>query len=80
MNFHQKLSAYSLGLLTDQDLPAVDYISIWEAKTDGLDFYTASGLTKEEYIEMTEGQLREHLEQWLAETLNRGISLPLITS
>lgn len=42
-----------------------EYISIWEEKTDGLDFHTAMGLTKEKYIEKTEESLRNHLQEWL---------------
>ncbi|TMI62598.1 MAG: hypothetical protein E6H07_14385 [Bacteroidetes bacterium] len=42
-----------------------DYISIWEEKTDGLDFHTADGLTKEGYIIKTEEKIRKYLEEWL---------------
>ncbi len=42
-----------------------DYISIWEEKMDGLDFHSVQGLTKEEYIEKTEGEMRKYLEEWL---------------
>jgi len=48
----------------------VDYISIWEEKTNGLDFHTADGITKEKYIEKTEESIRKHLQEWL--TVNSG--------
>ena len=41
------------------------YISIWEEKMDGLDFHTAEGLTKEEYIKKAEEEIRKYLQQWL---------------
>ncbi|MCX6319579.1 MAG: hypothetical protein NTW29_20040 [Bacteroidetes bacterium] len=43
----------------------VEYISIWEEKSDGLDFHTYEGLTKEQYIEKTEQQIRNFLREWL---------------
>lgn len=43
-----------------------DYISIWEEKTGGLDFHTAEGITKEQYIEKTEERIRKQLQDWLA--------------
>jgi len=42
-----------------------DYISIWEEKTGGLDFHTTEGLSKEQYIEKTELNMRKVLENWL---------------
>ena len=48
----------------------VDYISIWEEKTGGLDFHSAENITKEKYIEKTEESIRKHLQEWL--TVNSG--------
>jgi hypothetical protein len=42
-----------------------EYISIWEEKMDGLDFHTADGIPKEKYIEKTEENIRNHLQEWL---------------
>lgn len=47
-----------------------EYISIWEEKTDGLDFHTAESITKEKYIEKSEERIRKHLQKWL--TINGG--------
>lgn len=42
-----------------------EYVSIWEEKMDGLDFHTAEGLGKEEFIIKTEEKIRKYLQQWL---------------
>ncbi len=44
-----------------------DYISIWEEKMGGLDFHTSEGITKKQYIERTEENIRQNLNNWLAE-------------
>ena len=45
----------------------VDYISIWEVQSDGLQLHTGSGLTKEKYIDKTKEDLVNHLRQFLTE-------------
>lgn len=42
-----------------------EYISIWEEKMNGLDFHTAEGLTKGEYIIKAEEKIRKYLQLWL---------------
>lgn len=44
-----------------------DYITIWEEKSDGLDFHTAAGISKNEYIKKTEEGIRRQLKEWLIE-------------
>ena len=51
----------SLGLMSCY----VDYITIWEEKSDGLDFHTAEGISKDQYIERTEEGIRRQLKEWL---------------
>lgn len=43
----------------------VDHITIWEEKSEGLDFHTAEGISKEQYIKRTEEGIRQQLKEWL---------------
>ena len=45
----------------------VDYISIWEVKSDGLQLHTGSGLTKEQFIDKSKKDLISHFKLWLTE-------------
>lgn len=49
----------------------VDYITIWEEKSDGLDFHTTAGISKEQYIKKTEEGIRRQLKEWLIENESR---------
>lgn len=43
----------------------VNYISIWEVSSDGLQLHEGSGLTKEEYINNEKRELVSNLRSWL---------------
>ena len=42
-----------------------EYITIWELKTDGIQMYTGSGLTKKHFIDKTKMDLATLLAAWL---------------
>ena len=46
----------------------VEYITIWELKTDGLQMHEGSGLTKEQFINKTKTDLSYLLSAWLKQT------------
>ncbi len=49
------------------------HVSIWEEESDGLDFHSSKGLTKEEYIESAKQEMITHLKTWLFRYRNKSI-------
>lgn len=43
----------------------VDYISMWEVKSHGLQLHVGDGLSKEQYLEKTSKDLIINLKQWI---------------